>query len=438
MPEQNERTRFIYLFFIMVFVSSAVGGSILVLLYTTAFDLQHERLVEMVKSQARLIEAVARFDDNAEATLSQLVDAHQHYKGFGQTGEFTLAKREHDKIVFLLSHRHNNIDIPQPVPLNSELAEPMRRALSRQSGITLAQDYRGEIVLAAYEPVQKLQYGIVAKIDRSEIQGPFIRTGITAGIIIVFLVGLGALLFFRISDPILKNLQEKNIRLHKEIAERTQVQKQLAASLDEKNILLKEIHHRVKNNMAMVSSLLHLQALDIENEDDRKRFIGTQHRIHTMALIHERLYNTENFSKIDFNIFIQDLAESLQMSYGLISCDIALNLEANDVTLDLNKAIPCGLLINELISNAFKHAFAGRQQGKIHIQFHTTADDHFQLIVSDDGVGLPEDFDIRQTLSTGMQLIVRLSEQLDGTVQVEKNPAETSGATFHVLFPMNL
>ena len=435
MPEQNERTRFIYLFFIMVFVSSAVGGSILVLLYKTAFDLQHERLIEMVKSQTQLIEAVARFDNNTEDTLSQLVDAHQHYKGFGQTGEFALGKREHDKIVFLLSPRHNNLDTPKPVSLNSDLAEPMRRALAGQSGIILAKDYRGEIVLAAYEPIQKLQYGIVAKIDRSEVRGPFIRTGITAGIIIVFLVGLGALLFFQISDPILKNLQEKNMRLHKEITERTQAQQQLTASLDEKNVLIKEIHHRVKNNMAMVSSLLHLQALDIENEDDRKRFIGTQHRIHTMALIHERLYNTENFSNIDFNIFIQDLAESLQMSYSLISCNIVLHLEVNDVVLDINKAIPCGLLINELISNAFKHAFPDRQEGKIHIQFHTTADDHFQLIVSDDGIGLPEDFDIKKTLSTGMQLIVRLSGQLDGTVQVEKNPTASSGATFQVLFP---
>ncbi len=435
MPEQNERTRFIYLFLIMAFVSSAVGAMILVLLYETAFDLQRERLVEMVKSQARLIEAVARFDNNAEATFSQVVDAHEQYKGFGKTGEFTLGKIKENNIVFLLSYRHDNNNPPQAIPFNSKLAEPMRQALSGKSGTVIGKDYRGEIVLGAHEPVQELKYGIVAKIDRSEIRKPFIKTGITASFIILLFVGIGAILFFRVSDPILKNLQEKNIRLHKEIAERTQTQEQLTASLDEKSVLLKEIHHRVKNNMAMVSSLLHLQAMDIENEADRKRFIATQHRIHTMALIHERLYNTENFSKIDFNTFIQDLAESLKMSYGLSSCDIALNLETDNVSLDLNKAIPCGLLINELISNAFKHAFSGRQHGKIHIQFHTTVDDYFQLTVSDDGIGLSEDFDIRQTLSTGMQLIVRLSEQLDGTVQVVKNSTASSGATFQVLFP---
>ncbi|MCI5222802.1 MAG: hypothetical protein D3924_09065 [Candidatus Electrothrix sp. AR4] len=434
MHAKNERCSFLYLFVIMVIVSTCVGGSIIIILYNTSFELQRERLIEMAKSQARLIEAVARFDNNATSTLSQIIDAHHHYKGFGKTGEFTLAKLEEDKIVFLLSHRHYDLTNPKPVPLSSELAEPMRRALLGQSGTIVGKDYRGETVLAAFEAVKELHYGIVAKIDHSEILKPFIHAGITASVIIFFLVVLGALLFFRISKPILKNLEQKNKRLHQEIVTRTQAQEQLASSLEEKNILLKEIHHRVKNNMAMVSSLLHLQALEIENPNDRKRFIDTQNRIYTMALIHERLYNTNDFSKIDFNSFIQELSDSIRLSYNTSSCQVALALETNDVLLDLNKAVPCGLLINELISNSFKHAFAEKEQGKIDIQFRTTVDNHFELIVSDDGIGLPKNFNVNKEQSMGMQLISRLTEQLDGTVTVNKETLLETGTRFTIIF----
>ena len=171
------RRRVLLLCTIMAVAVMAVGGISTFMLYRAAFREQEMRLIETAQSQARLIEAVARFDaaqsrnypgGAVSATLSQIREAHESYIGFGKTGEFTLAKREGDSIVFLLSHRHYDMDLPKPVSFHSGIAQPMRRALSGRSGTVVGLDYRGETVLAAHEPVAVLGLGIVAKIDLVE------------------------------------------------------------------------------------------------------------------------------------------------------------------------------------------------------------------------------------------------------------------------------
>lgn len=213
----NGRKRVISLILIMVATTLSVSTIAIYLLYRAAFEEQTARLVETAKSQARLIEAVARFDriystdypgGSEEATLSQIIDAHRHYEGFGDTGEFTLAKRQGDQIIFLLRHRHSEVEQPKPVPFDSKLAEPMRRALAGLSGTIVGPDYRGKIVLAAHEPVAELDLGIVAKIDLDEVRAPFIRAGkIAVGLAIVIIL-TGVWLFLRISEPIIKRLEE--------------------------------------------------------------------------------------------------------------------------------------------------------------------------------------------------------------------------------------
>jgi hypothetical protein len=187
------------------------------MLFRTALAEEKARLVETARSQARLIEAVARFDAKYSndfpqgaraATLSQIVDAHAHYQGFGKTGEFTLSRREGDDIVFLLSHRHSDVLTPKPVPFGSGLAEPMRLALSGRSGTIIGLDYRGVTVLAAYEPVQELGLGIVAKIDLEEVRAPFVRAGLLSGLIAILAIVAGAAFFLRITNPLLRKLQE--------------------------------------------------------------------------------------------------------------------------------------------------------------------------------------------------------------------------------------
>ena len=209
------------LILIMATAALMVGGIAIALLYQAAFKEAESRLVETAQSQARLLEAIARFDavhsqnypgGAIEATLSQIRDAREHYTGFGETGEFTLAQREGDQMVFLLSHRHYDRDLPKPVPFDGALAEPMRRSLSGQSGTVVGLDYRGVTVLAAFEPVGVLDLGIVAKIDLSEIRSPFLTAGLMAMLSGFLIVVVGAVLFVRMTNPLLRQLEESEQR----------------------------------------------------------------------------------------------------------------------------------------------------------------------------------------------------------------------------------
>jgi len=213
----SPRHRIFLLIMIMTTIVVVVETITIGLLYHAAFEQERLRLVETAKSQARLIEAVARFDNAhsadlpmgaRQAVLRQIRDAHARYQGFGETGEFTLSKKVNNQIVFLLNHRHYDLNNPQPVAWNSNLAEPMRLALSGQSGTVVGLDYRGVKVLAAHEPVGELGLGIVAKIDLSEIRGPFLKAGLLSALIAVLAIVLGAAVFMKVTEPILEKLRQ--------------------------------------------------------------------------------------------------------------------------------------------------------------------------------------------------------------------------------------
>jgi len=201
-------------------ISAGLLSAVIVwLLYETAFEEQQKRLIEIAQSRARMIEAMARSDlkhvppsEVFSTILKQLVDAHSHYQGFGETGEFTLAKRQAEQIVFLLRHRHSSLEKPKQVPFNSRLAEPMRQALQGNSGILVGLDYRGATVLAAYEPVSFLNLGIVAKIDITEIRAPFIRTGLIAMGITCLIIMIGFVAIIRLVNPIITRMIESEER----------------------------------------------------------------------------------------------------------------------------------------------------------------------------------------------------------------------------------
>ena len=217
------RRRLLILILIMTIVSLVITGITIFILYNVAFEQSQDRLVEIVKNQARLIEAIARFDaahseqdypgGSAEATLSQIIDAHERYEGFGETGEFTLARREGNHITFLLSLRHERGKRSSPVPFDADRAEPMRRALSGMSGTLIGLDYRGTIVLAAHEPVANLGWGVVAKIDLAEIREPYVRAGVIAIGWSLFVLLLGVVLFLRVINPMVGRLEENEERL---------------------------------------------------------------------------------------------------------------------------------------------------------------------------------------------------------------------------------
>lgn len=216
------RRRVILLIGIMTILVFVVEGVSIGLLYRTALHETRARLEETAKSQASLINAVSRFDKKYSedyptgswnATLSQIVDAHEHYRGFGKTGEFTLSRKDGDMIVFLLSHRHYDLENPKPVPFDSNLAEPMRLALKGKSGTVIGLDYRGEMVMAAYEPVKEMGLGIVAKIDLSEVREPFIKAGIISSVIGIIILIAGSALFIRVTSPLIAKLRDTISRL---------------------------------------------------------------------------------------------------------------------------------------------------------------------------------------------------------------------------------
>lgn len=217
----SDNKRVMLLIAIMAFVSLITVIITIGILYKAAFNEEKDRLTETAKSQARLIEEIARFDaiyskeyprGPREATLNQVLTAHKHYKELGRTGEFTIGTKEGNEIVFLLTKRQNTTQ-SQRITFDSKLAEPMRMALSGRSGTLVGLDYRGLKVLAAYEPVAELNLGIVAKIDLAEIRSPFIKAAAISGVIGMIIVCLGALFFLRVSSPLITQLIEKNREL---------------------------------------------------------------------------------------------------------------------------------------------------------------------------------------------------------------------------------
>jgi PAS domain S-box-containing protein len=216
----------------------------------------------------------------------------------------------------------------------------------------------------------------------------------------------------------------------RDITERKQAEDRLQASLREKEVLLREIHHRVKNNMQVICSLLNLQSRRIPDPAVLEMFKESQRRIRSMALIHERLYQSSDLSRIEFSHYLRNLATHLFHSYQVDSSRIRLSLDTEEVFLNINTAIPCGLITNELISNALKHAFPDGRSGEVAVELRRVEGDGYLLRVRDDGVGFPEDLDFRQTESLGLQIVVTLVSQVEGTIQIERQ----NGTGFTLVF----
>ncbi len=191
----------------------------------------------------------------------------------------------------------------------------------------------------------------------------------------------------------------------------------LKKSLEEKDVLLREVHHRVKNNMQIISSILRMQSRNIEDPKLKDILQESQNRIHTMALIHENLYNHESLANIKFSNYIKSLTGNIARTYSNQQANVKFNYQMDDAYLPIDTAIPCGLIINELISNSFKYAFNPGSNGIISILFKELAKNKYQLIVSDNGNGIPSDVDITKTKSLGMKILHKLVQQIDGTLQ---------------------
>jgi PAS domain S-box-containing protein len=215
----------------------------------------------------------------------------------------------------------------------------------------------------------------------------------------------------------------------RDITHHKNIEAQMQDSLQEKNVLLKEIHHRVKNNLQIISSLLNLQSMYIEDEKSFEVFKESQNRVKSMAIIHEKLYQSGNFAEINITEYLTKLTENIYSSYGVNIDLVKLEINAQNIYLDINKAIPCFLVINEMITNSIKHAFPDSRAGKIMIDFKKEGDEYV-VSIRDNGVGLTSDLDINQTNTLGMQLINGLISQIDGELMVKSD----DGAEFRFIF----
>jgi two-component sensor histidine kinase len=216
-----------------------------------------------------------------------------------------------------------------------------------------------------------------------------------------------------------------------DITERKNAEEKIEASLKEKEILLREIHHRVKNNMQIISSLLGLASGNIKDKKYVDMFRESQDRINSMSLIHEKLYRSKDLAKIELNEYIRDLANSIYQSRGVKPGTIVLNINIENVQLGIDRSIPFGLIINELITNSLKYAFPGDRKGEIKVSLHLIDENTFELIVSDNGIGIPYDVDFRKTESLGLRLVTMLVEnQLKGKIDLDRS----KGTEFNIKF----
>ncbi|MGK5091611.1 histidine kinase dimerization/phosphoacceptor domain -containing protein [Deltaproteobacteria bacterium TL4] len=228
-------------------------------------------------------------------------------------------------------------------------------------------------------------------------------------------------------------LEKKTEQLEQKIIEHELGKEQLEKALKEKDVLLKEVHHRVKNNMAMMVSILQLQMKYVKHPEDLELFQESQNRIYTLALVYEKLYQTDNFCDVNFEHFIRELSDGLLSTYSMRPNQIQIKVETSGVKLDIGKAIPAGLILNELITKALKHAFPNGRRGQIQITAVQDLEGQVDLSISDDGIDLPEDFNTDKTTTLGTKLINVLTDQLGGSLKREQS--QPTGTTVKIIFP---
>ena len=242
-----------------------------------------------------------------------------------------------------------------------------------------------------------------------------------------------ALSFVSITAFFLYNINQRSLeRARKDLAERKRAEEKLTASVREKEILLKEIHHRVKNNFQVITSLLNLQTRSMTDPELIKQFDDSANRIRAMAIVHEKLYQSSNLSEIDFSSYLKTITEDLAGNYAVIRQRPQITIDVEETALGIDQAIPCGLIVNELITNALKYAFNdGAADNRLSIMLRKDDAGMITIRVSDNGPGLPADIDIEKMQTLGLQLVGLLTRQIRGTRSLDRE----GGTAWTITFP---
>jgi signal transduction histidine kinase len=357
----TERARILFFSIgIVALVSLSTAAIAIYVLYEAGFGVHRARLKEVVESRARIIEAIARFDaqfstgdvpgGSTAATLRQIVEAHEEFEGFGETGEFTLARREGDQIAWLLGHRHEDVETPEPIPFDSGLAQPMCHALNGESGTIVGLDYRGVEVLAAYEFIQGVNWGVVAKIDMAEIRWPLRRAGLMVSGIALVAIGIGVGFIFRITSPLIQRIESRTQELG-DAHERLRIHS-AESSQDverERRRLAVDLHDGIGQLLALLNIKLGLlrkeapvEALDLPLREIESLIVEARNQSKEMTwqLSPPVLYEV-------------GLVAAVQWLYGL---RVTVEEEGDGLQLDEEMRISLFRCVNELLINVAKHA----------------------------------------------------------------------------------
>lgn len=260
-------------------------------------------------------------------------------------------------------------------------------------------------------------------------RSPVLSDGDRAQMFMFNLIFSSSAVGFFVYIMIQNNLKESYLYI-KRIEERRVSEKAAKEALDEKNILISELHHRVKNNLAIISGLFSLKLNDHLHDDAKNVLLESRNRVRSMALIHNRLYKSDSLTSVNFGEYAKELISEINASYPTIANSVKISTDINDVPLTINSAIPCGLILNELLTNSYKHAFTNKLDGQIHVSF-AKENSTILMRVKDNGIGLPSNYKEKQSL--GVTVIESLSEQLDGSFTFSND----NGTCFELKFRHN-
>ena len=420
-------------------------------------------------------------DDAILKAVHDMMDqTHQNFGSFIPTGEFILARKEGNLLRILVAQSGNTHPYPETLPIGGPDAIPAQRAVTGNTGgIIEARDLRGETVYAAYHPVGLLDLGVVVKIDLDEMRIHFVRAAaittaistviIFAGIIFIIMTERAAgrkLVLIneelsaenrkrRDTEAELQKANEELLTMNEEvtgaveelettnrelISSQNEIERNyrelhdketlIMKSLEEKEILLRELYHRTKNNMQVICGLLHLQSAGID-ESTREILRQTEDRIMAMALVHKKLYQSQNLAELPFDEYIRDLLFSIKDSFHPSSEGVVIRFNMERIHTVIETAVPCGLVLNELISNSFKHAFDGGEERIITVGLSGN-EYGYTIEYADSGKGFSTGIDPRRSKSLGCRLVFMIVEnQLRGVVEYKSE----GGLSWRITIP---
>jgi signal transduction histidine kinase len=422
---------------IMAAVSLSAASIAIYVLYRAAFEVHKARLEEVVLSRARLIEAVGRFDVEfshkdfpggaREATLSQVIEAHENFQGFGETGEFTLARGEGDEIIWLLRHRHGDLEVSSPIPLATDMAEPMRRALRGECGTVVGLDYRGAEVLAAYEFIPELGWGVVAKIDTREINEPFRCAGRLVAGISLLVIAVGAGLILRLTSPLIRRVEARTDELREARDRlRASTSEALLSEDRERRNLAVDLHDGLSQSLTLASMKLGLLRRSLE-ERGLDRGVREVEQLVTEARERSESVTFQLCPPVLHDVGLaaaaQWLADDLGRRYGL---QVALDDDGQRWPLDEATRISLFRSLRELLINVAKHAETSQARVRLWGEGRL-----MMMSIEDQGAGFDHEaippgfglFSIRERLN-----------HLDGRIQIDSVPG--AGTRIVVVAPM--